>query len=129
MCIMFHTFHSAESRPFRKKQRKKKRIRNRQNINFTLKTFVGNSRHIQIKYGTTLRELDDIIKETYPNKNGVKLGVKLFVGSIQINKQENQEQTIGDLIDFKADTQQKYTILVVFQPYPPPYPLPPKKTG
>ena len=122
LCIMFRTFHSAEARPFRKKQRKKKRIRNGQNINFTLKTFVGNHRDIKIKYGTTLRELDDIIKKAYSIKNGVKL----FMGTIQINKQENQEQTIGDLI--KADTQQKYTSLVVFRSYPPPpYPLPPPK--
>lgn len=120
---MFHTFRSAEARPFRKKLKKQKRIKNRQkriknrqNINFTLKTFVGNQKEIQIKYGTTLRKLDDIIKDAYGTQNGVKL----FVGSIQINKQENQEKTIGDLI--KADTQQKYTILVVFQPYPPPLP-------
>jgi hypothetical protein len=97
-----------------KKTKKKKRIRNGQNINFALKTFVGNHRDIKIKYGTTLRELDDIIKKAYSIKNGVKL----FMGNIQINKQENQEQTIGDLI--KADTQQKYTILVVFRSYPPP---------
>lgn len=113
MCIMFHTFHSAESRPFRKKQRKKKRYRNRQNINFTLKTFVGSPRHKIIKYGTTLRKLEHIIKEAYGTKNGVKL----FVGSVQINKQENQEKTIGDLIE--ANTQQQYTILVVFQPTSP----------
>lgn len=92
--------------------------RNRQDIHFTLKSFVGEQKEIQIKYGTTLSELDDIVKNVYNVDNGVKL----YVGNMQINRQENQEKTIGDLM--AADTQHKYTILVVFQPYPPP---PPKK--
>ena len=116
LCIMFHTFHSAEARPFRKKQRKKKRNRNRQNIHFNLKTLDGTIRPIQIKYGTTLRELDNIIKDTYTGINEAKS----FVGSISINKQENQEQTIGDLIE--ANPRKHYTILVVLKPYPPPLP-------
>jgi hypothetical protein len=115
---MFHTFQSTEPRPFRRKQKQKRRNRNRKNINFTLKTFVGVNKNIKIKYGTTLNELDNLIKKAYNIKNGVKL----IVQGIQINKQVDKEQTIGDLI--KANTQKKYTIHVVFRPLPPP---PPKK--
>ena len=85
---------------------------NRKNINFTLKTFVGVNKNIKIKYGTTLNELDNLIKKAYNVKNGVKL----IVQGIQINKQLDKEQTIGDLI--KADTQKQYTIYVVFRPLP-----------
>jgi hypothetical protein len=109
---VFHTFQSTESRPFRKKQKQKRRNGNRKNIDFTLKTFVGVNKNIKIKYGTTLNELDNLIKKAYNVKNGVKL----IVQGIQINKQVDKEQTIGDLI--KANTQKQYTIYVVFRPLP-----------
>lgn len=109
---MFHIFQTTESRQRWKKIKKK----NRRNIKFALITLVGSYKKIEIKYGTKLRQLDDIIKKAYDVKNDVKL----IANNINITKQENKEQPIGSLINAIPGTE--YTMYVVFVPLPPPPP-------